>query len=306
MSLQSFWRLPVQVVSAWSDDKAPRMGAALAYYSVFSITPLLVLAIGLGGLVFDQDVARKAILREIQTTVGEPAASTLETMIQKVQNDGHSIWATVVGAVTLLIGATGVFGELQDSLNTVWKVKPKENRTYWEIIRQRFLSFAVVLGTGFLLLISLVATALLNSLGLWLSERLPGGTELWRWLNAVISFVSVTFLFALIFKMLPDVRLKWRQVWIGAATTALLFTLGKFAIGLYLGQSGTTSAFGAAASLVIILLWVYYSTQILLLGAEFTRVLVLREGEAVHPESHAQPVTANERANQGLNPSLTH
>jgi membrane protein len=282
------------------------MGAALAYYSVFSITPLLVLAIGLGGLVFDQDVARKAILREIQTTVGEPAASTLETMIQKVQNDGHSIWATVVGAVTLLIGATGVFGELQDSLNTVWKVKPKENRTYWEIIRQRFLSFAVVLGTGFLLLISLVATALLNSLGLWLSERLPGGTELWRWLNAVISFVSVTFLFALIFKMLPDVRLKWRQVWIGAATTALLFTLGKFAIGLYLGQSGTTSAFGAAASLVIILLWVYYSTQILLLGAEFTRVLVLREGEAVHPESHAQPVTANERANQGLNPSLTH
>ena len=306
MSLQSLWRLPIEVVSAWSDDKAPRMGAALAYYSVFSITPLLVLAIGIGGLVFDRDVARGAILREIQTTVGEPAASTLETMIQKVQDDGHSIWATVVGLVTLLIGATGVFGELQDSLNTVWKVKPKPNRTYWDVIRQRFLSFAVVLGTGFLLLVSLVATALLNSLGLWLSGRLPGGTEIWRWINAAISFASVSLLFALIFKLLPDVHLKWRQVWIGAVTTALLFTLGKYAIGLYLGRSGATSAFGAAASLVVILLWVYYSTQILLLGAEFTRVLVLREGKPVHPESHAQPVTADERANQGLNPSLAH
>ena len=147
--LEIVMALPIQVVSAWSDDKAPRIGAALAYYSVFSITPLLVLAIGIGGLVFNQDVARKAILREIQMTVGEPAASTLETMIQKVQTDGHSIWATIVGVVTLLIGATGVFGEMQDSLNTVWKVKPKPNRTYWEIIRQRFLSFAVVLGTDF-------------------------------------------------------------------------------------------------------------------------------------------------------------
>jgi len=153
MSLRPLWRLPIQVVSAWSDDKAPRMGAALAYYSVFSITPLLVLAIGIGGLVFNQDVARKAVLREVQMTVGEPAASTLETMIQTVQNDGHSVWATVVGVVTLLFGATGVFGELQDSLNTVWKVKPKHDRTFWEIVRQRFLSFAVVLGTGFLLLI---------------------------------------------------------------------------------------------------------------------------------------------------------
>ena len=163
-----------------------------------------------------------------------------------------------------------------------------------------------MLGTGFLLLVSLVATALLNSLGCGSRGAWPGGEVLWRWLNMAISFASITLLFALIFKLLPDVRLKWRQVWIGAAITSLLFTLGKFAIGLYLGKSGATSAFGAAASLVVILLWVYYSAQIMLFGAEITRVLTLREGKPVHAESHAQPVTAEDRANQGLNPSLAH
>src|SRR5262245_47669699 len=228
------------------------MGAALAYYSVFSLAPLLVLAIGIGGLVFDHDVARDAILREIQRTIGEPAASALAAMIQNVQSNGHSIWATVVGVTTLLIGASGVFGELQDSLNTVWKVKPRPDRTFATIVRERFLSFAVVLGTGFLLLVSLVVTALLTALGDWMSKRMPGGEVPWRIINAIVSFAAITVLFALIFKLLPDVQLTWRPVWIGAAVTSLLFSLGKFAIGAYLGQSGATSTFGAAGSLVIV------------------------------------------------------
>lgn len=278
------------------------MGAALAYYSVFALAPMLVLAIGIGGMLFDRDVARSAILHEIQNTIGEPAATTLEAMIANVQKNDHSGWAAIVGFVTLVIGATGVFGELQDALNTVWKVKPKPDRTWGDIFRERFFSFAVVLGTGFLLLVSLVATALLTALGSWLSGHLPGGEALWRVANAVISFLSITLLFALIFKMLPDVRLKWRSVWMGAAVTTLLFTLGKFAIGLYLGRSSAISTFGAAASLVVILLWVYYSAQILLFGAELTRVLVHENRERAPVQSNAQPVTANDRAKQGLTP----
>lgn len=302
MRLPNVWQFLVRVGTAWSEDKAPRMGAALAYYSVFALAPLLVLAIGIGGLLFDRDVARSAILQEVQNTIGEPASSALEAMIENVQKNEHSGWAALVGFVTLLIGATGVFGELQDALNTVWKVKPKQDRSWKDVFRERFFSFAIVLGTGFLLLVSLVATAMLTALGSWLSGHLPGGAVLWRVANAVISFGSITLLFALIFKLLPDVRLKWRSVWVGAAVTALLFTGGKFAIGLYLGRSSSVSTFGAAASLVIILLWVYYSAQILLFGAELTRVLVQENGERAPVQSNAQPVTASDRAKQGLEP----
>jgi membrane protein len=302
MKLHEIWRLIVQVFTAWSEDKAPRMGAALAYYSAFSMAPLVVLAIGVAGLAFDHQTARTAVLREIEKTVGEPAATAVDAMIQNVQTNGHSRWAAVIGLVTLLIGASGVFAELQDSLNTVWKVKPRPDRSYWDIIRQRIFSFAVVLGTGFLLLVSLIVTTVLAALGTWLSSQMPGGAAVWQFVNALVSFATVTLLFALIFKLLPDVQLQWRHVWIGAGVTAVLFTLGKYAIGLYLGQSGTTTAFGAAASLVIILIWVYYSAQIMLFGAECTRVLALRAGERVPASADAQPVTEAERAGQGLTP----
>jgi membrane protein len=302
MSLRKLWRLVVDVFGAWSEDRAQRMGAALAYYSVFSLAPLLVLAIAIGSLAFDRDVTRTAMLREIQNTIGEPAASALDAMMKNVQGHNHRSWAAVFGIAALLIGASGVFSELQDSLNTIWKVKPREGRGFLEILRERFLSFAVVLGSGFLLLVSLVVTALLSALGDWAANSLPGGATLWKIVNSAVSFASITFLFALIFKLLPDVRIPWRPVWIGAAVTALLFTLGKFAIGAYLGQSAVSTVFGAAASLVIILVWVYYASQIVLLGAELTRMLVLRHGDRVQVEGYAKPVSEADRVRQGMEP----
>ena len=299
MNPLGIWRFLVEVVNAWLEDKASRLGAALAYYSVFSLAPLLVLAVGVAGLIFDRETARHAIDTEIRATVGEPAATALDELVKNLPSEGGSRLAAIVGLITLIIGASGVFAELQDALNTVWKVKPRPDRTWRDIVRERFLSFAIVLGTGFLLLISLVLTALLSALGNWLAGELPGGAALWHIVNALVSFGFVTVLFALIFKLMPDVQVQWHHVWLGAAVTAFLFTIGKFLIGLYLGQSGATSTFGAAASLVVILLWVYYSSQILLFGAEFTRVYA-RRFERVPPAENAQPVTQRERARQGM------
>lgn len=298
--VRNIWGTIVEVFDAWLEDKAPRMGAAIAYYAVFSMAPLLVLALAVGGLIFTREAARNSLMSEIQSTLGGPAASALESIAENVQKSGHGAAATVFGIVTLLIGATGVFTELQDALNTIWRVRTKEGRSVWQIVRERFLSFTVVIGTAFLLLISLVVSALLTALGNWLSSSLAGGEFFWRGFNMVLSFLSVTLLFTIIFKMLPDVRLPWRPVFVGALTTALLFMLGKYAIGVYLAQSGATTAFGAAASLVVLLLWVYYSAQILLLGAVFTRVLVGRSQKRVEVTPNAQPQTANERVKQGL------
>jgi membrane protein len=301
MNWHTPWQLVKDTFHEWSEDKAPRLGAALAYYSVFSIAPLLIIAIGSAGLVFGEKAARGEIVSQVGDTIGESAAQAIEDMVKHTYESGGGVWATIVGMVIMFIGATGVFVQLQDALNTVWKVAPKPGRGVMGMIRDRFLSFSVVLGIGFLLLVSLVASAALSALGKFLTPgALPGGAYLWEALNFVISLLSITLFFALLFKWLPDVKIAWRDVWIGAAATALLFTVGTLLIGVYLGESGTSSAFGAAGALVILLVWVYYSAQIVLLGAEFTRVYANRFGSHVVPADNAMPVRQDELARQGM------
>jgi membrane protein len=301
MNVKQLWPIVKETFSEWSQDKVPRLGAALAYYSVFSLAPLLLLSIGIAGLIFGEEAARGEILNQIETTVGPTAARAIEDILRNTHESGSGTLATVIGLVVLLFGASGVFVELQDSLNTIWQVAPKPGIGIMGTIRDRLVSISVVLGTGFLLLVSLVLSAALAALGKWMTPAtLPGGAWLWSAVNSAVSLGVITVLFAMIFKLLPDATVAWRDVWIGAFVTAILFTLGKFAIGLYLGQSSVASAFGAAGSVVVLLVWVYYSSQILLLGAEFTRVYALRTGSHIEPKPQAVRVSDATRARQGM------
>jgi membrane protein len=285
---RTLWHLAKEAAFAWSRDRAPRLGAALAYYTVFSLVPFLVVVIALIGLVFGQDAAQSAILSQIATLVGEQSAAAIKDMIQRADQPSTGLFATGLAVATLLLGASGVFGQLQDALNTVWGVEPKEGRGVWGFIKDRFLSFVAVLGTGFLLLVSLILSSALAAFGKWFNGLLPLPEAVMQLLNFTLSFIVITGLFALIFKSLPDAKVAWRDVWIGAALTAALFTVGKFALGLYLGKSNVASAYGAAGSFVLVLLWVYYSAQILLYGAEFTQVYANRFGERIVPAPDAQ------------------
>lgn len=261
---------------AWSEDRAPQMGAALAYWCVFSLSPLLIVATAIAGLVFGEQAARGEIVNELRNTVGQPVAQAVEEMLTQVNQSGAGGTATVLGLILLFFGASGVVNQLQDALNTIWKVTPPE-RYLLGLVRGRLLSFAIVVATGILLLLSLVVSAALAALIKFVpTDALPGGTHLWQALNVSVSIALMALLFALIYKMLPNAPISWRDVWIGAAVTAVLFNVGNFFIGLYLGQAGTSSAYGAAGSVLVILVWVYYAAQILLFGAEFTHVLAVR------------------------------
>lgn len=285
---REWWHLLKEAASDWSHDRAPRLGAALAYYTVFSLVPFLVVTIAVIGLVFGQEAAQSAILDQIANLVGEQSAAAIKEMIQRADQPSTGLVATGLAIATLLLGASGVFGQLQDALNTVWGVEPKEGRGVWGFIKDRFLSFVAVLGTGFLLLVSLVLSSALAALGKWFSGLLPLPEAVLELLNFTVSFLIITGLFALIFKVLPDAKVAWRDVWVGAGLTAALFTIGKFALGLYLGKSNVASGYGAAGSLVLVLLWVYYSAQILLYGAEFTQVYANRLGERIVPTPDAK------------------
>ena len=293
------WRVMKDAASDWSRDRAPRLGAALAYYTVFSLVPFLVVVIAVIGLVFGEEAAQSAILSQIAELVGEQTAAAIKDMIQRAHQPSTGLFATAVAVATLLIGASGVFGQLQDALNTVWGVEPKEGRGVWGFIKDRFLSFVAVLGTGFLLLVSLILSSALSALGKWFSGMLPLPETVLQLMNFAVSFLVVTGLFALIFKVLPDAKVAWRDVWIGAALTSALFTIGKFALGLYLGKSNVASAYGAAGSLVLVLLWVYYSAQILLYGAEFTQVYANRVGERIVPTPDAKVTDPHKAATDG-------
>ena len=287
-----------ETFSDWTEDKAPRLGAALAYYAVFSIPPLILIVIAAIGVFYKGDVAG-AIESQIASLVGNDAA---RTMLQTAQHHGQAggTVAAVVGIGLLLFGASGVFAELKDALNTIWEVQAKKKGGILSVITDRFLSFTMVLGMAFLLLVSLVLTAAVSAFAGMLNAWLPFGELLAKVLDFTISFGVVTLLFAMIFKILPDVKLAWSDVWIGAAATAALFTLGKFLIGLYLGTGSVGSAYGAAASVIIMIVWVYYSAQILFLGAEFTQVYANRYGSRVVPAEGAEPVSNEKRAQQGL------
>lgn len=298
-SPKSIWELLRDTYKDWQTDKAARLGAALAYYMVFSLPALLIIVITIVGVVFGQQAAETKILNQVQGLVGQQGAELIKTMIDSTHQPGSSFIASTVGVVMLLIGGLGAFGQLQDALNTIWEVTPKPGRGWKGMVQDRLASSALVLGTGFLLLVSLVVSAGLSATASYLNGVFWNMLFVAQVLNVVISFGVVTFLFALIFKYLPDAKIGWRDVWVGAIITALLFTIGKFLIGLYLGNTNAGSAYGAAGSLVIILLWIYYSAQILLFGAEFTQVYANSYGSKVVPADNAVAVTDAQRAHEG-------
>jgi len=256
----------------WSRDKAPRMGAALAYYTIFSLAPLLVIAIAIAGFVFGREAVEGRITYEIQGLIGSESARAVQTMIQSAHKPAHGVLATIFGVAILLIGASGVFTEMQDALNTIWKVDTTSKTGVWNMLKYRFLSFGMVLGIGFLLLVSLLLSAALTAVATYASSFLPIPPAAIHAMDFLFSVFFIAALMALIFKFLPDAKIAWGDVWVGAALTSLLFTAGKFLIGFYIGKSVTMSAYGAAGSVVIILAWIYYSAQLLYFGAEFTHV----------------------------------
>jgi membrane protein len=280
-SLKSAWQLIKETLSGWSDDKAPRMGAALSYYTAFSLAPILVLAISIAGLVFGRDAAQGRIVGQLEGLLGHDSAAVVQAMLAKASQRGSGVIATVVGLVTLLIGATGVVIELQDAINTVWKVIPKPGRGIRGLIRDRLLSVGLILSFGFLLLVSLVMSAGLEFIGSVLGSVIPGWVILGYVLNYGVSLMAIAALVAMIFKILPDAHVAWKDVWIGAFATSVLFHIGKYLIGLYVGRASVGSAFGAAGSLAVLLVWIYYSAQLILLGAEFTRCYATRFGRCV-------------------------
>jgi membrane protein len=272
-----FWLLVREAAWGWWNDRAMSLGAAIAFFTVFSLAPMLLAVIAIAGLAFGREAAQGAIVAELGGLVGDSPASTIEGMIASANNVQSGIIGTTVGITTFLVLVTGAIIELQDDLNIIWKVQPKSYGIAG-FIRIRLLSLAVVLGFGFLLLVSLVVDAALTAVGAYLEARFSGATAILQIVNSVVSFAIAVALFAMIFKILPDVDLTWRDVATGALMTGVLFTIGKVLIGLYLGSSNVASSYGAAASLITILLWVYYSSLILLFGAEFTKAFAERRG----------------------------
>lgn len=283
--LKALWNLLKATAAEWSRDQAPRLGAALAYYAVFSLAPLLIIAVSISGFVFGHEAATGQIVGQIQGLVGPDTAMAIQTMIEKSNQPAANILATLIGIVALLFGASGVFGELQQSLNLIWDIQPKPDRGVLAAVKDKFFSFSMVLGTGFLLLVSLVISAVLAALSNVVMGLMPGLEVIAQVVNFLISMVVITGLFALIFKYVPDAKIAWTDVLVGASVTALLFTIGKALIGVYIGYSSLSSTYGAAASLTVILLWVYYSAQILFFGAEFTQVYANTYGSRIVSES---------------------
>jgi membrane protein len=277
-NLKSVWSLVKESVSQWSEDYAPSMGAALAYYTIFSIAPLLIIAIAVAGFFFGEDAARGQIFEQLRGLLGDNGAGAIEAAVKSASETGGSGIAAIVGVVTLLLGATTVFGELQSNLDRIWDAPKPDHGGLWRLVKGRLLTFGMVLGIGFLLLVSLVLSAGLSALGKFATGWFPGLDLVLQVVNFVVSLAVITGLFAMIYKLLPRVEIAWGDVWVGAGVTSLLFAVGKLLIGLYLARSGAASSFGAAGSLVIVLLWVYYSAQIFLLGAEFTRTYAYRHG----------------------------
>ncbi|HMJ04700.1 MAG TPA: YihY/virulence factor BrkB family protein [Chthoniobacterales bacterium] len=283
-------------LNEWLADKAPQLGAALAYYTVFSLAPLILLLLALIGVVFRKDPAGAwiRITEQMSSFLDPSGIQVVQDIAKTAAEPATSVWATISGVTLALFGASCVFGQLQDALNTIWGVKAKPGAAIWDYIRIRFLSFAMVAGICFLLLVTLTVEAVMKAFSQYLETALPGGAAFAFTIYLVVDLSLVIVLFAMMFRYLPDVEVHWRDVWIGSAMTALLFLIGKWALGLYLGSGAAGSAYGAASSLVTLLLWIYYSSQILLFGAEFTQVYANRYGSGVKPSDHAVAIKAME------------
>jgi membrane protein len=278
MKLGEYWPPVKEAGVQFWNHKGPRLGASLAFYTALSLSPLLIVVVAIAGLAFSEAAARGEIAHQIRDTVGEQGAQAIQSILAEHRSANKGILMTIVGLVTLLIGASGVFANLQDALDTIWDVKQNASSGIWGLVRDRLLSFTVVCGLASLLLVSLIIGAIMSALHGWLEDRLFIDPWVVRLANQVISFVLTTVLFAIIFKVLPHAYHGWSDVWFGALLTAVLFALGKYLIGLYLGQAAPGSAYGAAGSFVVLLIWIYYSTQILLFGAEFTQAYAHRCG----------------------------
>ncbi|PYI96894.1 MAG: hypothetical protein DME98_10315 [Verrucomicrobia bacterium] len=285
-----------QTFREWLQDKAPQLGAALAYYTVFSLAPLILVLLAIVGVIFRDDSAGAwdKITQQMSYFLDPSALQVVQNIAQKASQPGKSTIATIIGIALALFGASGVFGQLQDALNTIWGVKAKPARGIWGFLRSRFLSFAMVAGICFLLLVSLAVEALLKGFSHYVQSVLPGGLAVALAIYLIFDFAVVVLLFAMIFKFLPDVKIQWRDVWIGAVMTAILFGIGKWLLGFYLGSGAAGSVYGAASSLITLLLWVYYSSQILLFGAEFTQVYATRAGRELKPSEYAVRVETKE------------
>ncbi|MBV9769674.1 MAG: YihY/virulence factor BrkB family protein [Bryobacterales bacterium] len=281
MNYRDWWPLLRKTVSAWSDHEAARLGAALTFYSILSLAPLLILVVAIVALVFGQSTAQGQLIGQVEGMIGSEGGKAFRDMIEHAQKPVSGSFASIVSVITLLFGASGVFGELQAALNTMWDVKSDAGGGIWATVKQRFFSFGMVLAVGFLLLVSLVLSAALAAFGKFFGGLLPAPEFVLSSINLVISLAAIAFLFALIFKYVPQTQIAWKDVWIGAIATAVFFTLGKYLIGLYLGKAAPGSAYGAAGSLVVVIVWIYYSSMIFLFGAEFTHVLATENKEAL-------------------------
>jgi membrane protein len=292
VKVKALWNLLQKSFMHWYEDEPFQLAAALAYYTLFSIAPLLIILAGIVGLFYGTTEAQDYILGGLAGFLGEESAAAVQEMMRNASARGGGGWATLVGVVLLLFGAGGVMGQFQYSLNRIWDVKTKADSGWWPVIRARFLSYAMLLVIGFLLLVSLVLTTVLSAMTGYLGQIMPAAAALWPMVDILVSFIFVTALFALIYKVLPDARITWTDVWVGAAMTSILFSVGKFLIGLYLGKSGVSSTYGAAGSLVTILLWVYYSALIFFYGAEITRVYATEYGSGLRPTEIAEKRSA--------------
>lgn len=274
MKLPAPLRIFGAALKAFDSDHAPRLGAALAYYTLFAIAPMMLVALWVASLFYDPTMVRGELVGQIDGLVGTAGAELVEGMLRSAYNSQATLFATIVGGVTFFLGATGAFLQLQGALNDIWKVKAKPRSSIYAFIFDRLRSFGLVISIGFLLMVSLVVSTGLAALAGWVDRTMPVIPYLWQVVNILVSVGVITLLFAMVYRFLPDVKLRWRDVWTGALITAVLFTVGKYIIGLYLGRTSPASAYGAAGSVVVLLIWVFYSAQIVLLGAEITRIVV--------------------------------
>jgi membrane protein len=287
-SAAHFFQLLRRTASQWNQDKCSQLGAALAYYTIFSLAPLILILLGIFGLVYGgSEPARDKILEQLSYLLDPSGLKVIEDIANRAAQPAPGIFATGLGIVIALFGASGIFGQLQDALNTIWRVKPKPGQGIWGFLRARFLSFAMVAGVCFLLLVSLTVEGVLKGLHAYLQTMIPGGHYLGLAAFYLFDFAIINLLFAMIFRYLPDAKVAWNDVWTGALLTAVLFVIGKFLLGLYLGSGAAGSAYGAASSLITLLLWIFYSAQILLFGAEFTKIYADFYGSPLEPETHA-------------------
>lgn len=275
MYYRTIWSMVRATFDDWNAHEAPRLGAALAFYTLLSLAPLVILATAIAALIFGHSTAQSQLLAQVESMMGHQGSEAVKGMIERAHEPASGSAASIIGVITLLFGASGVFGKLRSALNKMWDVTAPSGDGVWDTIKQRFFSFGMVLAVGFLLLVSLVISAGLAAISKFFGALLPVPSFVLNAINVLVSLVGIAVLFALIFRYVPETKIPWREIWIGATVTALLFTLGKLLIGLYLGTAAVGSAYGAAGSLVVVIVWVYYSAMIFFFGAEFTHVLTL-------------------------------